>query len=159
MKRFLSAFLALCLFPVFCLADLPDISGLTFDELIELKSKINLALWSAEEWQEVTIPAGLYQIGVDIPAGHWTITPCPDIYCSVWYGDVINDSGTGAGYGWDLFNGYNECLSTRVKKDGSWKDPETAHSVDLVMKEGWYFSSKAPVIFTPYTGKPDLGFK
>ena len=30
-----------------------------------LKSKINLAIWNSREWQEVSVPRGVYQVGVD----------------------------------------------------------------------------------------------
>jgi len=159
MKRFFCLFACVVFLPFAALADLPDLSGLSFDELVQLKDQINLAIWNSEDWQEVTIPVGMYKIGEDIPAGRWTITPYPDSYCSLWYGDVVNESGTDAGYGWDIINGYVGSVSTRVNKDGSWKDPEKPHFVDLVLKDGWYIKAAVPLIFTPYNGKPDFGFK
>ena len=44
----------------------------TFDELLEEKQLLCQALWTAEEWSEVLLPIGAYEIGVDIPAGEWT---------------------------------------------------------------------------------------
>ena len=159
MNRFLCLLFVIVLIPVVSIADLPDISALSYDELVHLRDQINLAIWNSEEWQEVTVPVGIWKIGEDIPAGHWTITPIPDTYCSFWYGDIINESGTDVGYGWDIVNGYNASMSTRVNKDGTWKDPERPHRVDIVLKDGWYIKASVPMIFTPYSGKPDLGFK
>ena len=50
-----------------------DLSGLTYNELVELKDQINLAIWECDEWQEVEVPQGIWKVGEDIPAGHWTI--------------------------------------------------------------------------------------
>ena len=46
-----------------------DLSGMSFDELVALKDQINLALWNSADWQEVTVPQGVWQVGADIPAG------------------------------------------------------------------------------------------
>lgn len=31
------------------------------------------AIWNTKEWQEVEVPAGVYEVGVEIPAGEWTL--------------------------------------------------------------------------------------
>lgn len=36
---------------------------------------------------------------------------------------------------------------------------KTPESTDLILEEGWFFKCGGDVIFTPYAGKPDLGFK
>lgn len=159
MKKLFCLLIALLFVPLVSFADLPDISGLSYDELIELREKINLAIWNCSEWQEVEVPAGVWEVGVDIPAGKWTITPVGPQYMNLWYGDKLNASGTDAGYGWDSVNGYNELLSTKTNKDGSWKDPSYPHYAILTLKDGWFVRNAGTVTFTPYTGKADLGFK
>ena len=159
MKKFFTFILILAMVPIIALADLPDISGLTYDELVELKNQINLAMWNSSEWQEVEVPIGLWEIGKDIPAGTWRITPVGNVYMNLWYGDVLNENGTNAGYGWDSVNGYNDVLSTKQNRDGSWKDTDDPHYVELKLQDGWYIKNSATVIFTPPQGKPDLGFK
>ncbi len=52
-----------------------DLQGLSFNELLALREQINLAIWNSNEWQCVEVPAGNYTIGIDIPAGYWTISP------------------------------------------------------------------------------------
>jgi hypothetical protein len=32
-------------------------------------------------------------------------------------------------------------------------------SIELDAKDGWFFICEETCVFTPYTGKPDLGFK
>ena len=149
MKRLICLLFVLALFPVYSLADLPDISGLSYDELVQLKDQINLAMWNSKEWQEVTVPGGLYKVGEDIPEGHWTIRALPPKgYYNVVYFDKINEYGTDPDWG---FSGWNGLLSAL--------DDDRLHYIDLDMKSGMYFKCGGPVVFTPYSGKPDLGFK
>lgn len=51
-----------------------DLSGMTYAELIDLQARVQRAIMETEEWQEVKVPAGLYQVGVDIPAGKWNVS-------------------------------------------------------------------------------------
>ena len=146
MKKFLALALV-CLFLVpAAVADVPDISGLTFDELITLREKINLAIWQSAEWQEVTVPAGIWVIGEDIPAGHWTIRPVPGSYTSVVYCDKLDEFGTAPAIGWNGWNGTISGLSERLAHPGERTE------VDLEMVEGMFFINRGAVIFTPYTG-------
>ena len=73
MKRFLCLMLAITICPIFSLADLPDLSGLTHDELIELNQKISLLLFSEKLINGVEVPAGEYTVGKDIPSGTYYI--------------------------------------------------------------------------------------
>ena len=159
MKRLITIILILALaIPAVAFADLPDISGLSYDELVQLKDKINLAMWNSQEWQEVTVPAGVWTVGEDIPEGYWTVTP-KDAITAFWYGDKLNDTKTDAGYGWNYQTGANLTLNGRINKDGSWKYPDERHSISIEMKAGMFVVIKNACIFTPYSGKPDLGFK
>ena len=70
MKKLITIILALALLlPAASLADLPDISGLTVDELLELNHQIQLRLFSEKLIDGVDVPAGDYIVGEDIPAG------------------------------------------------------------------------------------------
>lgn len=154
MKKLITVVLAVALIlPAVSMADLPDISGLSFDELVQLKEQINLAIWNSQEWQEVTVPPGIWEIGKDIPAGHWSLRlpegsePCYIIYAS----NTTND-----GHDIDISQSIMECLCdpSSIFFDGSYKT-----ETDFDMKEGWFIRLDCTTIFTPYTGKPDLGFK
>lgn len=134
-------------------ADPMDLSGMSFDDLVELRDQLNLAIWNSREWQEVTVPAGVWQIGVDIPAGHWTIRPLPGTYVSVAYCDRLDDFGKSVGVGW---LGWSGCLTGRGDSDITAGEPR---EVDLDMVAGMYFINHGTVIFTSYAGKPDLGFQ
>ena len=153
MKRITAMLLALLLVLPAAAAEIPDISGLTFDELVALRNQIDLAIWNSKEWQEVTVPAGVWVVGEDIPAGHWTIRAIPGSYTSVVYCDKLDEFGTNPDVGW---RGWNGTLSGH-EPVGIYADERTR--IDLDMVEGMYFINRTPVIFTPFAGKPDLGFK
>lgn len=130
-----------------------DISGLSFDELLALKQEINLALWASEEWQEVTVPAGVYEIGKDIPAGKWTIRPVDGDTARVYWGSELDESKTDipplslytyeqVTSPWDSYAKYNNIESV------SW---DLSAGTFIVIKD-------SAVIFTPFAGL-DLGFK
>ena len=158
MKKLISLLLALILtFPAIAMADLPDISGLSYDELVQLKDQINLAMWNSQEWQEVTVPAGVWEVGKDIPEGHWTIKPAfEDALINLVYTDRLDEYGKDVTYGW---KGWHGAICNKKHKDGTLRMPQYPEDVDLEMKAGMYFINKSPVAFTPYSGKTSLGFK
>ena len=157
MKKLLSLILALVLLlPFSAFADLPDISNLTYYELVALKDQINLAMWNSQEWQEVTVPQGVWVVGEDIPIAHWTISLSPSAsakWASIEYCDLLNEAGTDAGN--QFYCNIYDYLN--VGSSDNDRYPQTIH-IDL--KPGTYIIiGNAPVVFTPYSGKPNLGFK
>lgn len=155
MKKLLSLLLAvLLLFAGSAAADPVDLSGMTFDQLVALRDQLNLAIWNSQEWQEVTVPAGVWIVGEDIPAGHWSIRIAgKQDLGNVSYFNIIDEMGKSAGRGSQLF------IETIASPGLSAFGEVNAETVDIDMKDGWYFKCATAVIFTPYTGKPDLGFK
>ena len=157
MKKLITIILILALaLPALALADLPDLSGLTYDELVQLKDQINMAMWNCQEWQEVTVPLGVWTVGEDIPVGHWSITLSPEVssqWASVKYCDLLNAAGTDAG------NQFN-CKIYAYLDVGAPTNENYPQTIDLDLKPGTYIIiGHAPVVFTPYAGKPSLGFK
>lgn len=135
------------------LADV-DINGLSFDELIALKEKINLAIWSSNEWQEVTVSQGVWKIGKEIPAGHWTIKMAPNDkvgnWCSLTYCSKLDETGKNGDYS-------GVYLYQQLSRPGS--DYPAPEEYDIELKEGMYLIiEQKDVVFSPYTGK-DFGFK
>lgn len=133
-------------------ADLPDISGLTFDELVELREQLNLAIWQSADWQEVTVPAGTWTIGEDIPAGHWTLTPMDNRICYVVHASALDDTGKKAKRSDTIFSCTLISSTHAQKNDG-------LNQIDLDLTDGTFLILDAAVTVTPYAGKPDLGFK
>ena len=153
MKRLYALLLVFVLFfSASAFADLPDISSLSYDELIELRDLIDTAILNTQEWQEVTVPAGIWEVGKDIPVGHWMVYPPDDDIGQVYYCEVVDydrklpDSA-----------GKYHTIVLAGKKSGFAN--QTANYIDYDMKSGWFFINNVTVTFTPYPGKPDLGFK
>lgn len=130
-----------------------DLSGLSFDELLALKEQINLALWASEEWQEVTVPAGVYEIGVDIPAGHWTIRPVDGHTAYITWGPKLEEGGTEV----DIWTRYSsEQITSPTDSYAKYNNVESA---SWKLTDGTFIViENSSVVFTPYAGA-NLGFK
>ena len=144
---------ALTVLPVSALADPIDISGLSFDELVELQERINLALWDADEWQEVTVPPGIYEIGKDIPAGVWNIKAAEGLRSFLSWGKGIDPS---------LSRIADYVADDRVTSISSENfDPNTSLvSVDWNLTSGDFLEIiNCAAVFSPSTGEKSFSFK
>lgn len=157
MKRILALIFVLLSLVGIASAQTIDLSGMSYDELVALKERIDLAIWNSQEWQEVTVPQGVWKVGEDIPAGHWTIV-CADGWRKVelsWGEKLGDDRESIAWRGrYSLYNYvYNPDHKYYEKDDGV-----TTYSFEAV--DGDYIIIKdGEAVFMPYAGKPKLGFK
>ena len=153
-KSFLVLLIIAFLIPQLCIAESIDLSNMSFNELVSLREAINLALWKTEEWQQVTVPAGTYIIGKDIPAGHWTIKPAKYQMCLIWYFKTADFSGKQPA---DPLNDY---YYQGIGDQNTAASVVDMAQIDLILIEGFYLAiDYGDAIFEPFTGKPDLGFK
>ena len=130
-----------------------DLSGLSYDDLVALKDQVQRAMWDSADWQEVTVPQGVWEVGADIPAGKWTIKCNDGHYTEVTVGVNLKPSGDGLKYPYSAADMvYNPGHKLTDSSDLlEW-------TVDL--HDGDYVEiDDAPAVFTPYAGKPSLGFK
>lgn len=74
MKKLLAIILVLCSIVAFASAE-TDLASMPFDELYALRHKVDAEIMSRPEWKEVTVPAGQWTVGEDIPAGTYSISP------------------------------------------------------------------------------------
>ena len=128
-----------------------DLTTLTWEELLELKSAITLEQLTRDEWEEVEVPQGVYKVGEDIPAGKWTITCKTGYSCMFSFGDTLRDDGHSVSWSgiYDIAYIYRSS-----GKDGDM----TEYTFEA--KDGYYIIIEdSPATFTPYTGTRDLGFK
>lgn len=162
--RILPFLLALMLSAVtFAHAETFDLSSLSYDELVSLKDQINLAIWNSQEWQEVTVPQGVWLVGEDIPAGTWTVK-CADIgrdsymmkECDFSWGEYLDDEGHSIRWKgrYDLVTIYNPNHPQYTEGQLTEYTFTVKNGDYIVISEAY---NKA--IFTPYAGKPSLGFK
>ena len=147
MKKLITIILILTmLLPVVALADLPDISGLSLEELHQLRENICKEILSKSQWTEVEVPVGFYVVGEDIPAGHWTIRPVD--MAMFEYFSKTDDTGKKA----DLYGTYYyETLGVPGNRmETLYKTQE----IDIELKEGYFINiSHGSVIFEPFTGR------
>lgn len=160
MKKFLAVVFIVCFIGMAgaVVAAEIDLSGMSFEELVALRGQVDLALWATEEWQEVDVPEGVYEVGVDIPAGHWTITAGEATWPYVYWGTELDEIGRG-------IKDYDATLFYKLlmhPDHSAFKDygKEYPPLVDLKLTENTYVVIEDGfVVFSPFTGKPALGFK
>ena len=144
MKRFLAIMVLVLMVVSSAAAEDIDLSGLSFDQLVQLQSRITMELMQRDEWQEVTVPEGIYLVGHDIPAGKWNIKS--------------SNPGDGYGMNWGMALGEdNNSIAIDATFNYHYCYDGEAYVLDLV--DGCYLQIKGhSVIFTPFTGH-SLGFK
>lgn len=158
MKKFVSIALAVIfLFSTAYAAEI-DLSGLSLAELIELQQRVTMAMWETDEWQEVTVPAGVYQIGVDIPAGHWSLSAPDGQMTNAAWGTKLTENKKEIDYKGTFY--YPIILVSEKHIMYDTMSQIAATITDLELEEGqWLVIEMGSIVFTPYTGKPSLGFK
>ena len=154
MKKMILLLALALLLPVVAAAQV-DLSGMSYAELVELRDQINLAMWASDEWQEVTVPQGVWVVGEDIPAGHWTIKAAEGAFSYVKYGDKLDESGKDIDYSPAAIS---EIITSPMAS--FYNETSDRTEIDVDAQAGYYFViDSGSVIFTPYSGKPSLGFK
>ena len=129
----------------------------TAADLLTLRDQVDAAIQQSDTWEEVTVPVGTYQVGVDIPAGYWTVSAgMNSARCSMMVGNVLEDNGREVDY-WDSDSWHDfELLS-----EYSYGDLEYLQSTieNVYLPDGYYVEiSKGSVLFTPYHGSPNFQF-
>lgn len=149
MKQIICVLLILCLFPVCVTAESIDLSGLSFDELRELQTRISKELVTRPEWKEVPVPPGLYQVGVDIPAGNWDLRCGKAEYDGVHivYGAKANASGT-------KVEGKTEWYGTLYKPNSEGK----RENISINMIDGYFLEIQFGEVVFSVPERVDLGF-
>lgn len=132
-----------------------ELSQLSYQELTELKDHIDLAIWNSREWQEVVVPEGVWKVGEDIPAGHWVISALGAntvVRCGTKLDETKKEVTYGDFYFWKMIHNPDAVVNFNPDNDAS--------EFDIDLPEGCYVSiERGRVVFTPYAGKPSLGFK
>ena len=93
MKRVIVLVVVLMLVGAIAISEGVDLSEMSYDELVNLRERINPAIWNSEDWQEVTVPQGTWIVGEDIPAGHWAIEAYPGNTTLIAIGDTLKENG------------------------------------------------------------------
>lgn len=65
--------MVVCMASAFASAEEFDFSGMSFRELMALRTRLLAEIVSRPEWFEVKVPAGTWKVGEDIPAGAYSV--------------------------------------------------------------------------------------
>jgi len=131
MKKLLALIFAIILLGGSAVAETPDLSGLTADELLSVIREAQALLFDQQLVNGVHVPQGTYIIGEDIPAGTYRIE--------------ITD---GTGY-YDIYDAKGNLKHTGV----TGKLYNVTEIGKLILEEGYVLKlANSGFIFYPYTG-------
>ena len=135
MKKLLTLIMIMLLaVPAISLADLPDISGLSAAELLELNHQIQNKLFSEQLTNGVAVPTGTYIIGEDIPAGSYRVILTATL-------DYVGGTLIEGRSGWD------------AEFSVATPSGQSIEIGKLVLEEGLnLYIDQAVAVFYPYTG-------
>lgn len=132
-----------------------NLSKMSFDDLIDLRGQIELELMNRKNWQEVLVQEGIYEVGVDIPAGHYTILAADGTMTHVKYGNKRKEDES------DI-----HIRSTNYRDEYLYSPHMSSYNLyrdkiqtDIKMEKGSYFAVRGSAcVLIPYTGKPYFEF-
>ena len=135
-----------------------DFSRMSLSELTELRTRIQLAMMETDEWQEVTVPQGVYEVGKDIPSGTWTVKSFygAESHLRFAWGDKLDDAGQHITY---VGSKRADIVSIFNEKARNYKEGDLLEYTFTCQEGDYIVIEYTKAIFTPYHGKPDLGFK
>jgi hypothetical protein len=94
-----------------------DLFGLSFDQLMDLRNKINVEIISRPEWKEVKVPSGHWRIGDDIPAGAYCIKAANrSCYLRIWGKDYEDRDSNGGLLFYQVIKTENSIGKIELKK-------------------------------------------
>ena len=119
MKKIICIVIAVLLISSAALAEI-DLAGMSYEELAALRDRCQAELMTRPEWKQATVPAGDYRVGVDIPAGEYTILPTPGGYSNVivWNGEP-DDYRAGFSLNESVDGDDQEIIGRAVLRDGN----------------------------------------
>lgn len=144
MKRLLALILSMiALFTTTAFAEI-DLSGMSFEELVKLQNKINAAIWASDGWQSVTVPAGIYKIGEEIPSGKWVIKAVDG---TTTYISIGNNLAKGS-FEIDYPKSYTQITSP----SDSYSKYNKIDQLVVTLTSGYIHIENSPAVFEPYVG-------
>lgn len=133
-----------------------DLSQMSYDELVALKEAVDLAMWTCDKWQSVTVPQGAWEAGKDIPVGRWTITAEPECYVTISLGDTPIATKTDV----SIDGGYFDYFIIADENCKYFDQSSSNKSLIVDLTLGCYVVvSDGNAIFTTYTGHAPFSFK
>lgn len=150
MKRLFCVLFILILLPIVSFSEQFDPSGLSYFELMGLLGRVERALWACDEWTSVEVPSGVYKIGEEIPACHWSIQAYDGTFMII-YGTELESHGASIKHDSIIWSGF-------ISNEPQF--PNMLHQLDIILEDGNYLELQGKAVFYPFTGKlkPDFNF-
>lgn len=128
MKKLIAVCMLLALLVTSAAAE-TDLSSMSYQDLVQLQKKVVFEIMGRPEWKQVTVPAGTWRVGDDIPAGYYSISTEGRALVCVWLKnkDDYDDNGR---YYYDILTADKPCGK-------------------IILKTGMLVDTDAPVIFAP----------
>lgn len=134
MKRILVLALALALLLTIPVLAADDLSGMTLNQLLTLRTDIEAELLNRGEKKSFTVPAGVYEVGLDFPEGTYAIS-------------------LGSGFLATLLIGTSESALEAYDVIAMHAVSQESIIGKLKLEKGRFVSvSSAPLVFSIYTG-------
>ncbi len=131
-----------------------DLAAMSLEDLQALQLRILEAMWASDAWQSVEVPEGAYEIGVEIPAGRWTISAREDEYVVIHVVSRLNATRTK-----ESSNAQRYAYQVIASETSYMRDDYPSTSFTLTLEAGMFIIIEdAPAIFTPPAG-PSFSFK
>ena len=146
MRKLAIIIIVIVMLPVISFAEF-DLSSMSLEELQTLRENVCSEILSRSKWDSVTVPAGFYVVGEDIPAGHWTIK-YKDPWALVTYFSKTDETGKNP----DIFSGYY--AATIGAPGNELESIYNLKEIDLDLQSGFYLTiDYGSVVFEPFTGR------
>lgn len=157
MKKILAFVVALALMgaaPALSEPESVDLAAMSLEDLQALQLRVLTAMWETDAWQSVEVPEGAYEIGVEIPAGKWTISAREDEYVTIHVVSRLNATRTR-----EANNAQTYAYQVIASTTSHMHDDYPSTSFTLTLEAGMFIIIEdAPAVFTPPTG-PSFTFK
>ena len=125
---------------------------LDLKHLQQIREEIDRKILELSGNTEIKLQGGTYQVGTDIPVGHWTISAATVFSAPlIYYFEKADASGVNIDYAYKCY------IQTIVSKDLYEEDQSLPYCIDINMQDGWYIQTDSAIILTPYSGK-NTGF-
>ena len=153
MKKIIVCVVLAAILASVALAESIDLSGLSFDELAQLRDRCQMEMMQRTEWQEVRVPHGLYKVGVQIPAGTWTVRCDEGSYVRFFWGDTLKSGGAEVDYSRHYGSEWIYNPNDKYTKAGD----RTEYT--FTVNDGDYIEVDGIATFTPGASAPSFTFK
>lgn len=122
-------------------------------ELAALRDLCQEIIMESDSWQEVEVPQGVWWVGFQIPAGKWTVCCKTGDFCTFSWGERLRDNEKDI----DPRGRCDYVIISNPASNYYEIGDITEYTFEVYMHE-YIVIDNAPAVFTPYQGKPDLGF-